>query len=85
MTSPLETIAAANSTLDEWGNAVVQGANTAPRLTIDSIIALRAILTRHRPYLWGRCVCCELNWPCPDAQDVLKVLGLPEHGDEGAS
>lgn len=83
MTSPLETFAAANTDLDNMGNALVEGANMAPRLTIDTIIALRSVLTRHRPYQWGRCHSCELNWPCPDAADVLKVMGLPEDDDEG--
>jgi hypothetical protein len=87
MTSPLETFAAANTDLDNMGNALVEGANMAPRLTMDSIIALRAVLARHRPHDWDRfnvvCAKCETAWPCPDAADVLKVMGLPEDDDEG--
>lgn len=86
MTSPYETFAAANTDLDDMGNALVQGANMAPRLTIDTIIALRGVLHRHRPGARERfrqdCPRCNVRWPCRDAADVLKVLGLPE-GDDG--
>jgi hypothetical protein len=85
-TSPTETFAAANTDLDNMGNALVQGANMAPRLTMDSIIALRSVLHRHSPHERDRfcalCLQCGLEWPCPDAADVLKVLGLPEDDDE---
>lgn len=88
MTSQLETYAAANTDLDQWGNALLNGANMAPRLTMDSIIALRSVLTRHRPVEHDRfktlCAHCGIDWAeCSDAQDVLKVLGLPEDDDEG--
>ena len=83
----LDTFAAANRDLDDMGNALVHGANMAPRLTMDSIIALRSVLTRHQPVELDRlrvfCGSCEAAWPCPDATDVLKALGLPEDDDEG--
>ena len=85
MTSPAETFAAANRDLDNMGNALVQGANMAPTLTMDTIVALRSVLGRHHPAEQNgfRTVCqaCGLFWPCPDAGDVLKVLGLPEDDD----
>lgn len=85
MTSPAETYAAANRDLDDMGNALVQGANMAPRLTMDTIIALRSVLTRHQPVdgrLYAVCNACGVvGWPCPDASDVLKVMGLPEDDD----
>ncbi len=87
MTSPTETFAAANRDLDDMGNALIQGANMAPTLTMDAIIALRSVLARHRPIELDRyrtlCGPCEVVWPCPDAEAVLKVLGLPENDDEG--
>lgn len=87
MTSPLETVATANSTLDRWGNAVVEGANTAPRLTSDSIMALRGVLNRHAPVEVDRfrtvCAQCGTDWSqCSNAQDVLKLLGLPDDDHE---
>lgn len=86
MTAPLETFAAANTDLDNMGNALANGANMAPRLTMDTIIALRSVLDRHAPYerdsFCTLCLQCGLPWPCPDASDVLKVLGVPEDDDD---
>ena len=86
MTSPLHVFAAANTDLDDMGNALVQGANMAPRLTMDTIIALRSVLARHRPAERDRfntvCAHCGVRWPCADAEAVLKVLGLPEDDDD---
>jgi hypothetical protein len=87
MTAAMDTFAAANQDLDDLGNALAQGANMAPRLTIDTIIALRSVLDRHRPVCRDKyrtvCAHCQENWPCADAADVLKVMGLPEDDDEG--
>lgn len=87
MTSPNDTYTAANHELDNMGNALVQGANMAPRLTMDTIIAMRSVLQRHRPVEKDRfttvCAHCGTEWECADATDVLKVLGLPEDDDEG--
>lgn len=87
MTAPLDTFQTANTGLDQMGNALLEGARMAPRLTMDSIIALRGVLTRHRPVELDRfktlCPQCEVDWPCPDATDVLRVLALPEDDDEG--
>lgn len=86
MTSAMETYTAANRDLDGMGNALVQGANMAPRLTMDTIIALRAVLERHQPLRRDTyttiCGHCRVDWPCADAADVLKVMGLPEDDDE---
>jgi hypothetical protein len=88
VTSPTETYAATNRDLDDMGNALLNGAGMAPRLTIDTIIALRSVLARHRPVERDRfktlCAKCGIDWmQCSDAQDVLKVMGLPEDDDEG--
>jgi hypothetical protein len=86
MTAPLETFAAANTDLDNMGNALAEGAKMASRLTIDTIIALRSVLDRHQPVVRDRfntaCPRCGVQWPCPDAADVLKVMGLPEDDDD---
>lgn len=84
--NPAETTCEqAHAELDRFGNAIVQGANPAPRLTIDTIIAMRAILFRHAPGETSRGVVCRhctdisgssVDWPCPDADDILKVLAL---------
>ncbi len=87
MTAPNDTFAAANRDLDDMGNALVQGANMAPDLTMRTIIGLRAVLGRHCPVEHDRfrilCHVCGTAWPCPDAGAVLTVLGLPEDDDEG--
>lgn len=87
MTSPTDTFAAAHQKLDDMGNALLAGAAMAPRLTMDTIIALRSVLDRHAPHGVYRertvCIQCGLQWPCADAADVLKVLGQPEDDDEG--
>jgi hypothetical protein len=83
----METFAAANRDLNDMGNALVSGANMAPRLTIDTIIALRSVLDRHQPLRRDEyktmCRHCRVDWPCADAADVLQVMGLPEDDDEG--
>lgn len=87
MTTAMDTFAAAHRNLDGMGNALVSGATMAPRLTIDTIIALRSVLDRHQPLRRDErppvCSHCRVDWPCADAADVLQVMGLPEDDDEG--
>ena len=86
MNPALETFTDANTELDQMGNALAQGANMAPRLIMDTIIALRAVLHRHQPVERDRfctlCGHCRVGWPCPDATDVLAAMGLPESEED---
>lgn len=71
----------AHDELNMWASAVTGGTNTAPDLTLRSIIAVREILDRHQPVDIGseiRCVTCQRKWPCPDETSVLTLLGLPD-------
>jgi hypothetical protein len=84
-----ETHKTAMADADAYVNAATASATIAPLLALNTAIAVRGLLSAHRPKRGGigrmdRDVCdeCGRYYPCPTATALLEALSAEDPQDE---